>query len=505
MKRSQDKSPCARRTLATALVVALAAFTLASAVIAASPAPAPAGTMFNLVGRGFGHGIGLSAWGAFGYATKTDLTYKQILKHYYRGIGFGKAGNPTVRVLLNRGLSKVEISCTAQYTLTNNKRTETIPGGTRVHIKWIASRKLYRVEWADTVIRMGGPITVKPGTEQLQFHQPNQNSGSAHMHYRGDLWVRHFDPGLMVVNKLPLESYLRGVLPCEVPASWPRTALRTFAVACRTYGLRSRKSSGYFDVYCTTSSQVYNGFDRERATTNQALADTVGEIAKYGGRPILACYSSTSGGHTESIQYAWPGASPVPYLRGVSDPYERQDPTYANGSPYHVWQENPIRMSAATVAGKLRGYVAGGLKTVYVTRRGTSPRIVYAYVVGTSGSRRIDGLQIRSLLGLRSSWVQITTMSVSASRGRVATGNRVRIYGRVYPARASGATVKLHIKTASGTRTVSVRALKHSQALPNGLTAHYSTYSCTLRPNTATTYWYSSSGSISPKVAVRTY
>ena len=492
-------SPPVSRSASRAVAVA----TLVCVLVLLVPATALGGTMFNLVGRGFGHGIGLSAWGAFGYAEKTDLTYKQILKHYYQGIGFGKTSNVSIRVLLNRGLSRVEVSSDAQFTIAGSKKSLTIPRYTVATIRWDADTKTYRIAWGDKHENLGSAPSCEAGDEPLKMQQPNMNAGSGGMHYRNKLWVRHYSDGLMVVNKLALELYLRGVLPCEVPASWPRTALRVFAVACRTYAVRSRRA-GPFDVYCTTASQVYNGYDRERAPTNQAIDDTSGEIATYGGRPILACFSSTSGGHTESIQYGWPGASPVPYLRGVSDPYERQDPTYAHGSPYHIWPENPIRLSASSVESKVGG-IPGSLRTIYVVKRGVSPRVVYAYVVGSAGSRRIDGLQLRAQLALRSSWVYITTMSIARSRARVPSGGSVRMSGRIYPARPAGATVKLHIQSGGVTRTRDVRTYRHSQSLPNGSAARYSAYSCRLQPGVTTTYWYSSGSSISPKMSVTVY
>jgi stage II sporulation protein D len=479
-------------------------------VLALSISPtADAATTFNLVGRGSGHGIGLSAWGTYGYATKTDLTYKQILKHYYTGIGFGTTSNPSIRVLLNRGRSRIEISSQAQFTLRNSFRTETVPGDTMVTITWIADRKLYRVRWGDTTLEISGPITCKQGTRPLKLEQPNQNAGSAGMHYRGQLWVRHYDDGLTVVNKLALESYLRGVLPCEVYTSWPATALKTFAVAARTYTMRVRKPAATFDVYCTVRSQVYNGYDRERDSTDAAITATRGVIAKYDGQPILATYFSSSGGHTESIQYGWPGASPVPYLKGVSDPYETYDKSGISGAPSHHWPDNPIRMSAATMARKLGTYssgnptgVSGSLRAVYVTQRGTSPRVVSAWVIGSGGSHRIDGLQLRTKLALRSSWVYVTSMSLSASRRAVSPGGSATLSGRVYPARARGARVTLHIKTASGTTTRKVGTSRHAQILPSGASARYSTYSTRVAPRVTTTYWFSSGSSISSKVTV---
>ena len=84
--------------------------------------------MLTVTGRGWGHGIGLSQWGAFGYATKTKLTYRQILRHYYKGIGFGSSANRTVRVLLNDARPRVYISSSATFTISDGVKTKSIPG-----------------------------------------------------------------------------------------------------------------------------------------------------------------------------------------------------------------------------------------------------------------------------------------------------------------------------------------------------------------------------------------
>ncbi len=173
-------------------------------------------------------------------------------------------------------------------------------------------------------------------------------------HYRGRLRVVHLTGGLEIVNTLPLESYLLGVVPRESPASWPIEALKAQAVAARSYAYRSTGGSGSFDVYCTTASQMYGGADGETAATNKAVTATKGIVPTYQGTPIVAYFFSTSGGHTENIENVWTSAAPVPYLKGVSDPYDTT-------SPYHAWPDDPIRRTPAADrrgAGLLKGSAA---------------------------------------------------------------------------------------------------------------------------------------------------
>ena len=116
---------------------------------------------------------------------------------------------------------------------------------------------------------------------------------------------------------------------------------------------------------------------------------------KYKGKVATTYFYSTSGGQTENIENVWQGSKPVPYLKSVKDPYDKI-------SPYHRWT---VRFSRASLQSKLRGYVKGQLKNVVVVKRGVSPRVVKANVIGTRGTKSITGTQIRSALGLRDTWV----------------------------------------------------------------------------------------------------
>lgn len=478
--------------------------------------------MVTISGRGFGHGIGMSQWGAYGYATQTSLTYRQILQHYYTGISFGAAPDRSMRVLLQRGMGTTDIGASAAYRVRGLGAggaavTRTIPGGSVVSVTWDAVRQRLRLTDGRRVWRWQGPLTFLAGSAKLRLADANQN-GSKDVRYRGRLTVLHLNDGLMVVNSLPLERYLYGVVPREMPASWPRTALEVQAVAARSYALSTLKAGQPFDVYCTTSSQVYNGFDGwggEQPGSTAAVNDTAGVVGEYGGRIITAFFFSTSGGRTESIQNAWPGSSPQPYLVGVDDPYE-------SASPYHAsWPEGPIYRTAAQVTADLGVYAASGnpdgvdgtLRTLAVTRRGFSPRIVTAYVVGSGGSHAITGSDLRLALrpaqgqpkGLRSAWFSLTTMSISPSgvnAASIAPGGRVTLAGRIYPAVAGG-KVTLDFRSGGGAwQTLDVAITDDSEVLPGGATATYSSYALSVAPQVTTEYYFSSAQARSPHAVV---
>ena len=193
------------------------------------------------------------------------------------------------------------------------------------------------------------------------------------------------------VKRVRLESYVRGVVAAEVSASWPMAALEAQAVASRTYALTAHAGGGRFDVYSDTRSQMYLGKAAETASTNAAVAATAGQIVTYAGKPAITYFYADSGGHTESVQYGFPGSTPEPWLVGVADPYDTK----------RRWT---IRLSFAAAAQRLRGLVKGSLRGVEVTRRGSSPRIVSAYVLGSKGRTPVSGGELAGRLGLSSTW-----------------------------------------------------------------------------------------------------
>lgn len=305
------------RLLPRTLAIALA--TAASLVVVpgvAAPAPAAAAAEFKLEGRGWGHGIGMSQWGAQGAATR-GVDYRRILGFYYPGTRVGTMGG-SLRVLItaetrqslligNRsGLSVRSVSTGASYPLAR-------AGATHWRITPSADNSVSRV-WVRTdtwqLVRQipGSAEFVAPA---LRLYLP---SGSKI--YRGRLRSSISAGQRDVVNVVSQESYLRGVVPLEVPALWRRGALRSQAVAARTYAAFERAASTrrHFDVYDSTRSQVYGGVGAEEPQTDAAVADTRGEIRTYDGKPAFTQFSSSNGG--------WTVKGSQPYLVAKADPYD---------------------------------------------------------------------------------------------------------------------------------------------------------------------------------------
>ncbi|MCW3067876.1 MAG: SpoIID/LytB protein, partial [Solirubrobacterales bacterium] len=228
--------------------------------------------------------------------------------------------------------------------------------------------------------------------------------------------------GAKVVS-VPLERYVRGVVSAEMPASWPLAALEAQAIASRTYGLTAHAGGSRFDVYSDTRSQVYMGVAAETAQTNAAVSATAGQIVLYAGQPATTYFFASSGGTTESIENAFLGSTPQPWLRAVADPFDT--------GPVSSWS---LSMSFTAAAAHLKGLVKGSFRGIAVLGRGASPRIVSAAVLGSRGSTTVSGPGLAARLGLSSTWAFFSVKS----------GSRVRrepdSSGRSAPAGPSPAT-----------------------------------------------------------------
>jgi SpoIID/LytB domain protein len=194
------------------------------------------------------------------------------------------------------------------------------------------------------------------------------------------------------VVKLPLERYVRGVVAAEMPSSWPLAALEAQAIASRTYALTAHAGGARFDVYSDTRSQMYLGVAAETASSNAAVAATAGQVVLYDGQPATTYFFASSGGMTENVENSFPGAQPEPWLVSVPDAYETSASSWKVDIPF------------ATAATRLRGLVQGSFRGIEVLKRGVSPRIVAAEVLGSRGATPVSGPELAARLGLASTW-----------------------------------------------------------------------------------------------------
>jgi stage II sporulation protein D len=358
---------------------ACAALAAVFAIAAIAAIPAQAKVSWKIKGAGFGHGVGMSQYGAYGYA-KRGVGYAAILAHYYTGTALTATASKTVRVLLRPNLSSVSFSGASAACGASLDEGKTY-SATR-----FGSQVILHDGSAD--VNCGGLMSATSGDGVVNV----KGKGL----YRGALEARPATGfGLNAINAVPLEDYVRGVISRESPSSWPIEALKAQAVAARTFALTGGVKGNGFELYDDTRSQVYGGTAAETARTNTAVADTNLQTVTYAGKPIVAYFFSTSGGYTENVENSFVGSKPQPYLKGVPDPYD-------DVSPYHRWK---LVLSQARMQSALSRYLQGGkLRKIKVNRRGVSPRIVYATIISSAGKTRVTGMTLKAALGLRDTW-----------------------------------------------------------------------------------------------------
>jgi stage II sporulation protein D len=404
-----------RSRLCTALV-------LVATVLIAAPQARAASTVY-IRGGGNGHGIGMSQYGAYGYALH-GASYLAILSHYYQGTGMGTTNaNQIVRVLISTGRASFSGATAAGGARLKSTQTYTVKllANGRLAIIAANGKRVGSTVAPPLTVTGSAPVTV-PG----------------HGTYRGQLQFRpDGHGGVQTVDAVALDDYVRGVVADEMPSGWPAQALQAQAVAARTYAITTTVSGNGYDLYSDTRSQMYGGVGAETSATDAAVQTTRGQIVTYRGQPAVTYFFASSGGYTENIQNVWPGASPEPWLRGVPDPYDS-----AGGDPYHQWGE---QLSLSAAAGKLGGLVKGALIGITVTEHGVSPRIIRAEVAGTRGTTTVSGGQLQQAFGLLTTNVGFTTITTNASR--------TRLSGTVFPAR-SGATYLVQAQRPTGWQTI---------------------------------------------------
>jgi len=372
---------------------------VASMLVLASGAQAASRLVIR--GAGFGHGVGMSQYGAYGYA-QHGYGYSFILSHYYTGTSLSVLdSNPNVRVLLQSGRSSVTVTGVAEVgnqPLDVTQGYTIVRGGDGLIIKQ-GKKKLFTSAPPMTVSAAAGSAL-----ELMGVSSPGVRDGL----YRGALQVSPgAGKGLTVVNSLDLEDYVRGVVSGESPASWPAEALRAQAVTARTYAVTTSKPDGPFDQYADTRSQVYKGALAEYPSTDAAVAATRGQVVTYQGQPITTYFFSTSGGETENIENSFIGAQPEPWLKGVDDPYD-------TASPEHRW--GPFNLTFKQAQAKLGRLLKGSFKKIKALARGVSPRIVQAQIVGSRGVTTVSGPQLRSIFGLDDTWAYFTSVTSTVKK-----------------------------------------------------------------------------------------
>lgn len=380
-------------------LAALLALVPAAPASADDPFPVPGTATITVEGDGSGHGKGLSQYGAYG-AARQGRTAGQILDFYYPGTQVGKTSGK-VKVLISADADRdLVVDARSHLTLLSlaSGRTWRLdrPGATRWRIVRNAAGdsvvsyrrttwRAWRTVHGDTEVAAGGaPVTLR--------------APSGRTSYRGALRSTHEGTRRLTVNVLPMEAYLRGVVPAEVAAAaWPQQAMRAQAVAARTYAAYERTHGTHdaYDLCDTDACQAYGGASAEYPTSDTAIATTAGRILTYAGAIAFAQYSASNGG--------WTVDGGKPYLVATKDPYEGTSPDY------YGWRAH---ISARTIE---KAYNLENLSSIGVeTRDGHGPRGGRVETVrlesSTGWTGTVTGESFRSHLGLSSTLFEIISV-----------------------------------------------------------------------------------------------
>lgn len=386
-------------TLALTATAALAAGTGVVPAAADEALPVAPGATLTVTGNGYGHGKGMSQWGAEG-AARQGLGYQQILAFYYPGTQWGSIGgkvsvlitddtSKNVVVAARKGLKAQQVGKQRKLRLDRIRpsakrwKITPMPGG-RSKLQYKTNR------WRKQGV-FAGELQFTAGRQPTRLFVPG---GS--VEYRGILRSAMPTAGSMdrdTVNIVPFDLYLQGVVPSEVPASWQPAALQAQAVAARTYAAFEQADAPagrHYQICDSESCQVYGGYSNEEPQTNAAIQATKGQILTSGGAPAFTQFSASNGGYSVKGGFD--------YLPAQADPYDR---VVAHGN---IGWKAPVTAAEIQAAWP----TIGTLTSVQVLSRDGrgdwGGRVTSLRLTGTAASVEVTGDDFRSELGLKSTW-----------------------------------------------------------------------------------------------------
>lgn len=297
---------------------------------------------------------------------------------------------PDLRVGLASGRASLTITLAGSKATvqTGSSKTITLAANTAAAIRWqdgafLVGREKLR----------GEVLVIRPAAKAGELSLDGRR-------YRGALELRHKGGGLTAVNIVPVDDYLRSVVPEEMPVDWPAEAIKAQSVAARSFALasRGRHAGESYDLCTTTHCQLYTGTAAEKSASNAAIKATRGEVLTYGGKPIEALFHTDSGGMTENSEDVW--GSHVPYLRAAKDTPTKTMPWTKTISRADF--ERKLAAKGHDI-GKVRSLALSPLAIGHAAKdRTASGRVKTMTVKGTKGTATLSGTTWRSLLGLKS-------------------------------------------------------------------------------------------------------
>ncbi|GAC1698871.1 MAG: hypothetical protein NVS9B6_09690 [Candidatus Limnocylindrales bacterium] len=389
-------------------------------------------------GKGFGHGVGMSQYGAQGWATGASgpaLTGEQIIAHYYTGTSLtavDSATNPRgpMRVLLSSPSSSGGANCGGTYmsswladlrsaggfNVLNEAAGNAVVGTASPNVGYQIAAvsgivKVYDQSTVPPTLKYqgSGPVTAVPldSTQPITLVQKNA-------FYRGSLQLKNDGANaLRVVNFLSYDAYVQGVIPKEMPTGWNLEAYKAQAYAARSYGFTSTGVGRDYDVRDDQMDQCYGGATVETTAGNQAVAATAGKVITYAGAAIRAYFSSSSGGYTVG-DGCWNNGitcrANSPFLVPVADPADLTV-TIPYANKHASWS---VFFTSDQIRSALLSYGRGDIGTltsVDVSNQapGNVGHVVSVIFRGTAGSAEVPAdVFLRTYLGMKSTMVRLS-------------------------------------------------------------------------------------------------
>ena len=419
-------------------------------------------TAFVLTGSGNGHGVGLSQYGALAQA-RAGRAAADILSFYFPGTELGRRTGLKLRVLLLAAAKSVTLTSAAPIAVRD------------------AAGVAHELSAGETVVgpelqlpldgvpsAVPGPLTLTPS--------PGALISVGNRAYRGTIEITSNGSALQVVNTVGLEAYVQGVVPGEMPSTWPGAALETQAIAARSFALATLVKGKTWDVYPDGRSQQYRGAGAETPSTTAAIRATTGKVLLYRGLVATTFYSSSSGGHTQSAFDAF--GLDLSYLPAQDDPWDES-------SPFHVWK--PRALTGRQLGNAL------GLSAPVVDIQGrfsATGRAITLTATGADGtSIEVAGAEARRRLGLRSTAFRLATLRFLTPPAATSAGAAVRLTGVARDAQ----TPLLEVLAPDGIWKPLGRRLRVTAT---------GTFAVVVHPVQTTTYRLSASGLAGPSLTI---
>lgn len=303
---------------------------------------------------------------------------------------------PAIRVLLAMDVQRLDV------------QADQVMWATDAQDRAQAHRSMLRIELrGSTILLNGSPaagdqVTLRAGDQDLKLWLPRQNGNGngpsvqsvdekSALQIGGSLQVVRRGKGLLVVNQVDLEEYVKGVVPSEVNSAWHPEMLKAQAVAARTYALYQHmlSASRDYDVAASIQDQVYRGRHGLDARVEQAVESTRGLVITHQGAPIYAAFSSTAAGITEDAMVVW--SKDLPYLKGVECPFDLE-------SPYYQWKAS-FRVDVLENNLRQLGFQVGTIATLTPLSHSRAGRVATLRILHSKGELILRGEELRKAVG----------------------------------------------------------------------------------------------------------